>query len=182
MSAINASVGCVTTGRAALTRYVAVFNERTLLPRQGALEGLGEIEEAPADDDVIVERHKETHLQHKQKSATYVTITSKCFLNDQKSSATHHTASKADTTQARADVVPHPDAPPANALSHSQFQKEERDSDQHQQDEIRDQVRSCKELTLLVRREETVSSDHITSWKQTSCIGKLPQHPPELSP
>lgn len=70
MSAINASV---TTGRAARTRYVAVFNERTLFPRQGVLEGLGEIEEAPADDDVIVERHKETHLRHKQKNGTYVT-------------------------------------------------------------------------------------------------------------
>lgn len=33
------------------------------MPRQGLLEGLGEVEEAPADDDVIVERHKETHLQ-----------------------------------------------------------------------------------------------------------------------
>lgn len=165
------------------------------MPRQGVLEGLGEIEEAPADDDVVVERHKEAHLQEKQKNRIYVLITSKWFLmiGPRNSIRTHHTASKPDTTQARADVVPHPDAPPAYALSHSQFQKEERDSDQYQQDEIRDQVGPCKELTMAlgeVQGEKSVSSDHITSWKQTSCNGKLlqqPQHRPrfqtsELSP
>lgn len=60
---------------------------------------------------------------------------------------THHTASKADATQARADIVPHPNAAPANALPHRQFQEEQRDSDQYEQDEIRDQVSSCRELT-----------------------------------
>lgn len=80
--------------------------------------------------------------------------------------STHHTARKANTTQARADVVPHPDAAPANALSHSKLQEEERDSDQYQQDEIRNQVGPCKELTMAadeVRAEESVSSHHITS-------------------
>lgn len=82
------------------------------------------------------------------------------------SSRTHHAARKADTTQARADVVPHPDAAPANALSHGQLQEEERDSDEYQQDEIRDQVRACKELTRAsgeVPAGESVSSHHITS-------------------
>ena len=33
------------------------------MPGQGLLEGLGEVEEAPADDHVVVERHEEAHLQ-----------------------------------------------------------------------------------------------------------------------
>lgn len=45
---------------------------RTLRPGQGILEGLGEVEEAPADDDVIVESHKEAHLQDKQENAAYL--------------------------------------------------------------------------------------------------------------
>lgn len=61
-------------------------------------------------------------------------------------SQTHHTACKPDPTQPRADVVPHPDASSANALSYSKLQEEQRDSDQYQQDEIWNQVRSCKEV------------------------------------
>lgn len=51
---------------AELTGEGIVLRERTLLPGQGVLEGLGEVEEAPADDDIVVERHEETHLQDKQ--------------------------------------------------------------------------------------------------------------------
>lgn len=46
-----------------LTCTGLVFDQGTLVPWQRLLEGLGEIEEAPADDDVVVERHEETHLQ-----------------------------------------------------------------------------------------------------------------------
>lgn len=59
-SATNASSG---RGGPELTVVGPVINEWTLLPRQGLLEGLREIEQAPADDDIIVERHKEAHLQ-----------------------------------------------------------------------------------------------------------------------
>lgn len=55
--------GLLATGSTQLTCEGLVLDERTLVPWQRLLEGLGEVEEAPADDDVIVERHKETHLQ-----------------------------------------------------------------------------------------------------------------------
>lgn len=38
------------------------------MPRQRLLEGLGEIEEAPADDDIVVESHEEAHLQARDAS------------------------------------------------------------------------------------------------------------------
>lgn len=56
---------------------------------------------------------------------------------------THHTAGEADAAQSRADVVPHADAAPADALAHGQLQEEERDADEDQQDEIGHQVRTC---------------------------------------
>lgn len=59
-------------------------------------------------------------------------------------SQTHHTAGEADAAQPRADVVPHADAAPADALAHGQLQEEERDADQDQQDEIGHQVRTCR--------------------------------------
>lgn len=36
------------------------------MPWKGLLEGLGEIEETPADDDIVVESHEEAHLQNRQ--------------------------------------------------------------------------------------------------------------------
>lgn len=51
-----------------LTSAGRVLGEGTLVPRQGLLEGLGEVEEAPADDDVIVESHEETHLRAREAS------------------------------------------------------------------------------------------------------------------
>lgn len=59
----NGQRGLLARGSAELTCEGLVLNERTLVPWQRLLEGLGEVEEAPADDDVIVERHKETHLR-----------------------------------------------------------------------------------------------------------------------
>ncbi len=38
------------------------------MPRQRLLEGLGEIEETPADDDIVVESHEEAHLQAREAS------------------------------------------------------------------------------------------------------------------
>ena len=57
---------------------------------------------------------------------------------------THHTAGEADAPQPRADVVPHPDAAPADPLSHGELQEEQRDADEYQQDEIWHQVRSYR--------------------------------------
>lgn len=51
-----------------LTCIGLVLDERTLMPRQRLLEGLGEIEEAPADDDIVVESHEEAHLQARDAS------------------------------------------------------------------------------------------------------------------
>lgn len=39
------------------------------MPRQGLLEGLGEVEEAPADDDIVVEGHEEAHLRARESRA-----------------------------------------------------------------------------------------------------------------
>lgn len=39
------------------------------MPRQRLLEGLGEIEEAPADDDIVVESYEEAHLQTREASS-----------------------------------------------------------------------------------------------------------------
>jgi len=33
------------------------------VPRKRMLKGLREVEETPADDDIVVERHKKAHLQ-----------------------------------------------------------------------------------------------------------------------
>lgn len=38
------------------------------MPWQRLLEGLGEVEETPADDDIVVESHEETHLQARETS------------------------------------------------------------------------------------------------------------------
>lgn len=46
-----------------LTCAGLVLDERTLVPGQRLLEGLREVEEAPADDDIVVEGHEEAHLQ-----------------------------------------------------------------------------------------------------------------------
>ena len=36
---------------------------RTLLPGQGALEGVPQVEQAPADDHVVIKSHEEAHLR-----------------------------------------------------------------------------------------------------------------------
>ena len=46
-----------------LTCHGLVLDQRTLVPRQRLLEGLREVEETPADDDVVVESHEEANLQ-----------------------------------------------------------------------------------------------------------------------
>lgn len=51
-----------------LTCAGLVLDERTLVPWQRMLEGLGEVEEAPADDDIVVEGHEEAHLQVKEQN------------------------------------------------------------------------------------------------------------------
>lgn len=51
-----------------LTCTGLVLDEWTLMPWQRLLEGLGEIEEAPADDDIVVESHKEAHLRTREAS------------------------------------------------------------------------------------------------------------------
>lgn len=48
-----------------LTCTGLVFDEWTLIPRQRLLERLGEVEETPADDDVVVEGHEEADLNTK---------------------------------------------------------------------------------------------------------------------
>lgn len=40
----------------------------TLLPRQGILEGVAQIKQAPCDDHIIVESHKEADLWNRKKS------------------------------------------------------------------------------------------------------------------
>lgn len=57
---------------------------------------------------------------------------------------THHTTCKADAPQPRAYVVPHPDAAPADTLTHCKLQEEQRDANQYEQDQIGHQVRSCQ--------------------------------------
>lgn len=70
---------------------------------------------------------------------------------------THHTAGEADAPEPRADVVPHPDAAPADALSYGELQEEQRDADQYQQDEIGHQVCSCQSKQYT--QQVSVTSD-----------------------
>lgn len=50
----------------ALTRICPIFSDRTLAPRQRILEGLEKVEDAPPDDDVIVEPHETAHLKRQR--------------------------------------------------------------------------------------------------------------------
>ena len=43
-----------------------VFDQWTLVPGQRLLERLGKVEKTPPNDDIVVERHEETHLQSKK--------------------------------------------------------------------------------------------------------------------
>lgn len=43
-------------------------------------------------------------------------------------------------TQTGADVVPHPNAPTSNLLTHRQLQKEERDANDEEEDEVWNQI------------------------------------------
>ena len=51
----------------ALTGLTSVSLKGALCPRQWILEGLEEIEDAPADDDVIVEADKSAHLGERKR-------------------------------------------------------------------------------------------------------------------
>lgn len=48
-----------------LTGAGLVLDERTLVPGQGLLKRLREVEQTPADDHIVVERHKEADLHMK---------------------------------------------------------------------------------------------------------------------
>ena len=50
-----------------LTRSGFVLDQGTLVPWQRLLEGLGEVEETPPNDHIVVEGHKETHLQYRNR-------------------------------------------------------------------------------------------------------------------
>ena len=49
-----------------LTHCGFVLDQGTLVPWQRLLEGLGEVEETPPNDHIVVEGHKEAHLQNKK--------------------------------------------------------------------------------------------------------------------
>lgn len=49
-----------------LTSHGAVLHDGALAPGQGVLEGLEEVKDAPADDDVVVETNKKTDLGGKE--------------------------------------------------------------------------------------------------------------------
>lgn len=50
-----------------LTGHRAVLHDGALAPGQGVLEGLEEVKDAPANDDVVVEANKKTHLGGEEK-------------------------------------------------------------------------------------------------------------------
>lgn len=49
-----------------LTCTGLVLDEWAFMPWQRLLEGLREIEETPADDDIVIEGHEEAHLEDKR--------------------------------------------------------------------------------------------------------------------
>lgn len=118
----------------------------TLFPRQRVLERVPKIKETPRQDDVVVERHKETHLK---------TIQSKhgrFYVNRKIPSPTnqtehcsrppsvcqcfsYHTAGVANPCELGRDELPHSNTALSDGLSSSQLQEEEGNAnDQHQQD------------------------------------------------
>lgn len=50
------------------------------MPGQRLLKGLREVEKTPANDDIIVKGHKETHLQHKRTRRTPSVINDPALL------------------------------------------------------------------------------------------------------
>lgn len=48
--------------RASLTSHRAIFHDGALAPGKRILEGLKEVKDAPADDDVVIETNKKTDL------------------------------------------------------------------------------------------------------------------------
>lgn len=59
--------------------------------------------------------------------------------------STHKAAGESDAPQPRADVIPHSYTAPADPLANSQFQEEERNSDEDEQHQIWDQVGTWQE-------------------------------------
>lgn len=148
------------------------------------MEGLGEVEEAPADDDIVVESHEETHLQDAQElRPVRLSLFDRGPLKAtiHRHLPTHHTAGKADAAQSRADVVPHADAAAADALAHGQLQEEERDADQDQQDEVGHQVRTCRRegrqigLKKTKTKKKTHRSNTLNKINRTRGLAQLPE-------
>lgn len=52
----------------------------------------------------------------------------------------YHQAGHPNPTQTWTDVVPHPDAPASDLLTHSQLQEEERDANDEEEDEVWNQI------------------------------------------
>ncbi|KAG9335886.1 hypothetical protein JZ751_003543 [Albula glossodonta] len=127
-----------------LTRAGFVLDQRALVPGERLLEGLGEVEQAPSDDDVVVQGDKEAKLQRQNHRPK---IKADKSYNMRMQTATqspptdrplppHHAAGESDSPQVGTDVVPDPDTTPADPLPNGQLQEEQRDSDQHQQNHV----------------------------------------------
>lgn len=59
-----------------LTSLTSISCDGAFSPRQWILEGLEEIEDAPADNHIIIEANKTTNLRGKKETATAMLITS----------------------------------------------------------------------------------------------------------
>lgn len=77
----------------------------------------------------------------------------------------HHQTGHAYPTQARADVVPHADAPASDLLTHSQLQEEERDADDDEEDEVRNQISTCEKRETFL--DDLKESFHVYEQNQT---------------
>lgn len=65
-----------------LTCTGLVLDEWAFMPWQRLLKGLREVEETPADDDIVVESHKEAHLQGKRVKSRHETNSEICAENN----------------------------------------------------------------------------------------------------
>lgn len=54
----------------------------------------------------------------------------------------YHQTGHSYPAQARTNVVPHPDAPTPDLLTHRQLQEEERDANDEEEDEVGDEISS----------------------------------------
>lgn len=67
VSVIAAAVLCVPALRFALTGLGSIYADGAFSPRQWILERLEEIEDAPADNHVIVEAHETANLEQEMR-------------------------------------------------------------------------------------------------------------------